>query len=187
MELINQGRPLDSLSFSRSISIRKFSKLDGSACSPLRTTYKFYKLQVEMRQSESSSRFATNGRAVKMVPASEVVKDMIANGSRQVVNGANLVRRQPSPAPVRKPKVKQLPPVEELKVLPSDEGFSWANENYNSLQRSIDVWSFVVSLWVRVLLDTAKWAYLGGFTEEKQVHGVVKLLLYLLFWFLPLY
>jgi len=31
------------------------------------------------------------------------VKDMIANGSRQVVNGANLVRRQPSPAPVRKP------------------------------------------------------------------------------------
>jgi hypothetical protein len=65
--------------------------LDGSACSPLRTTYKFYKLQVEMRQSESSSRFGTNGRAVKMVPASEVVKDMIANG------------RQPSPAPVRKP------------------------------------------------------------------------------------
>jgi len=54
MELINQGRPLDvdSLSFSRSISIHKFSKLDGSACSPLRTTYKFYKLQVEMRQSQ---------------------------------------------------------------------------------------------------------------------------------------
>lgn len=59
--------------------------------------------------------------------------------------------------------------LEELKVLPSDEGFSWANENYSSWQRSIDVWSFVLSLRVRVLLDNAKWAYVGGFTEEKQV------------------
>lgn len=175
MESINQGRPLDNLSFSSSISLHKFSKMDGSA-----RTDKFYKFLVEMRQSESSSRLATNGRAVKMVPASEVVKrnnlstnkvDRV-NGSRQVVNGANLVRRQPStPAPIRKPKVidsKELPPVEELKVLPSDEGFSWANENYNSLQRSIDVWSFVLSFRVRVLFDNAKWAYPGGFTEDKQ-------------------
>ncbi|CBI28458.3 unnamed protein product, partial [Vitis vinifera] len=58
--------------------------------------------------------------------------------------------------------------MEELKVLPSDEGFSWANENYNSWQRSIDVWSFVISLRLRILLDNAKWAYLGGFTEDKQ-------------------
>ncbi|XP_059452341.1 protein ACTIVITY OF BC1 COMPLEX KINASE 7, chloroplastic-like [Corylus avellana] len=178
MESINQGRPQDNLSFSSSISLHKFSKMDGSSCSPPRTD-KFYKFQVEMRQSESPSRLATNGRAVKMVPASEVVKRKtlstnkvdIVNGSKQVVNGANLVRRQPTPAPVRKPKVidsKQLPPVEDLKVLPSDEGFSWANENYNSLQRSIDVWSFVLSLRVRILFDNAKWAYLGGFTEDKQ-------------------
>ncbi|KAA8524878.1 hypothetical protein F0562_011301 [Nyssa sinensis] len=56
----------------------------------------------------------------------------------------------------------------ELMVLPSDEGFSWANENYNSIQRSVDVWSFVLSLQVRVLLDNAKWTYLGGFSEDKQ-------------------
>ena len=104
---------------------------------------------------------------------------------KDIINGANLVRRQPSTpaAPLRKPKVrdyKQLdPPVEELKVLPSDEGFSWANENYNSLKRSADVWSFVLSLRVRVLLDNAKWAYLGGFTEDKQV-GCCCLLLYVL-------
>jgi hypothetical protein len=179
MESMNQGRPLDNLSFSSSISLHKSSKFDGSAWSPPRTD-KFYNFQVEMRQSESPSRLATNGRAVKMVPASEVVKRKtlstnkvdIVNGSRQVVNGANLIRRQPSPAPVRKPKLidsKELPPVEELKVLPSDEGFSWANENYNSLQRSIDVWSFVLSFRVRILLDNAKWAYLGGFTEDKKV------------------
>ncbi|KAE8075508.1 hypothetical protein FH972_014218 [Carpinus fangiana] len=175
MESINQGRPLDNLSFSSSISLHKFSKMDGSSCGPPRTD----KFQVEMRQSESPSRLATNGRAVKMVPASEVVKRKslstnkvdIVKGSKQVVNGAKLVRRQPTPAPVRRPQVvdsKQLPPVEDLKVLPSDEGFSWANENYNSLQRSIDVWSFVLSLRVRVLFDNAKWAYLGGFTEDKQ-------------------
>ncbi|XP_062152427.1 protein ACTIVITY OF BC1 COMPLEX KINASE 7, chloroplastic-like isoform X2 [Alnus glutinosa] len=184
MESMNQGRPLDNLSFSSSISLHKSSKFDGSAWSPPRTD-KFYNFQVEMRQSESPSRLATNGRAVKMVPASEVVKRKtlstnkvdIVNGSRQVVNGANLIRRQPSPAPVRKPKVidsKELPPVEELKVLPSDEGFSWANENYNSLQRSIDVWSFVLSFRVRILLDNAKWAYLGGFTEDKKKNRMQK-------------
>lgn len=55
-----------------------------------------------------------------------------------------------------------------LKVFPSDEGFSWANENYSSFQRSIDVWSFVLSLRLRLLLDTSKWAYAGGFTQDKQ-------------------
>jgi hypothetical protein len=158
MELINPGRSLDSLSFSTSISVHKFSK--------------FYKLQVmEMRES------------FKMVAACEVVKTKTSYTNKEdkdIINGANLVRRQPSTpsAPLR--DSKQLdPPVEELKVLPSDEGFSWANENYNSLQRSADVWSFVLSLRVRVLLDNAKWAYLGGFTEDKQV-GCCCLLLYVL-------
>jgi disease resistance protein RPM1 len=115
-----------------------------------------------------------------MVPATEVVKKKTisenkvetVNGSKKVVNGASLVRRDTTPALTKtmKPESsKELPPLEELKVLPSDEGFSWANENYNSWQRSIDVWSFVLSLRVRVLLDNAKWAYVGGFTEEKQV------------------
>ncbi|PWZ37242.1 S-adenosylmethionine carrier 1, chloroplastic/mitochondrial [Zea mays] len=41
-------------------------------------------------------------------------------------------------------------------------------DNYNSMQRSIDILSFVLSLRVRVLFDNAKWAYPGGFSEEKQ-------------------
>jgi len=57
----------------------------------------------------------------------------------------------------------------ELKVLPSDEGFSWAKANYNSVQRSIDIWSFVLSLRIRILFDNAKLAYAGGFSEENQV------------------
>lgn len=181
MESINQGRTLHNLSFSSSISAHKVSKFDRSTHNPPRTD-KFYKFDVKMKQKESvPSKLVTNGRAVKMVPASEVKKRKtpstnkvdVVNGSRQVVNGANLVRRKSTQSLVKTPRVrdsKELPPLEELKVLPSDEGFSWANERYNSVQRSIDVWSFVLSLRVRVLFDNAKWAYSGGFTEDKQVN-----------------
>lgn len=178
MESINQGKTLDNLSSSSSISVHKISKFDGPTCNPPRTN-KLYKFEVKNQQTDLPSRLATNGRAVKMVPASEVVKRKtpstnkvdIVNGSSRVVNGVNLVRRQSSPALVKTPTVREpkgLPPVEELKVLPSDEGFSWADEGYNSFQRSIDVWSFVLSLRVRILLETEKWAYVGGFTEDKQ-------------------
>ncbi|XP_027064119.1 protein ACTIVITY OF BC1 COMPLEX KINASE 7, chloroplastic [Coffea arabica] len=89
------------------------------------------------------------------------------NGAYKV-NGASLVKRDSASAIIKNFKTDELPPIEDLKVLPSDEGFSWANDNYNSWQRTIDVWSFVISLRMRVLLDNAKWAYLGGFTEDKQ-------------------
>ncbi|KAI3769536.1 hypothetical protein L6452_00642 [Arctium lappa] len=124
-------------------------------------------------------KLGSNGQAITMVPTSEVVKNKplskqsagVVNGSTQVVNGTSLVKTTTTPAPVKSVKVREptgFPPSEELKVLPSDESFSWANENYNSVQRSIDVWSFVLSLRVRVLFDNAKWAYPGGFTEDKQ-------------------
>lgn len=130
-----------------------------------------------MQQTESPEKVGINGRPVKMVPTSEVTKRKvqsvngaeIVNGSTQRINGASIVKRAAAPAPMKKQKSKELPPVEDLKVLPSDEGFSWANENYNSVQRSVDVWSFVLSLRVRVFLDNAKWTYVGGFTEDKQV------------------
>ncbi|KAJ1383876.1 UbiB domain [Sesbania bispinosa] len=135
-----------------------------------------------MRQTElPASKNGTNGRAVKMVPANELVrrKTLSANKvekgngstSKQGVNGASLVRKDPTRASTKTKESKtskELSSIEELKVLPSDESFSWANENYNSWQRSIDVWSFVISLRIRVLLDNAKWSYLGGFTQVKQ-------------------
>uniref|UniRef100_A0A1J3F5K0 ABC1 atypical kinase-like domain-containing protein n=1 Tax=Noccaea caerulescens TaxID=107243 RepID=A0A1J3F5K0_NOCCA len=143
------------------------------------------RFRIEMRQSESTSKPGINGRSVKMVPASEVLKkkDGVNNVNKvngsvgKVVNGASLVTSRningASSTLVKsppKPKTESFlpPPVEGVRVLPSDEGFSWADENYSSLQRSIDVWSFVISLRIRVLFDNAKWAYFGGFTEEKQ-------------------
>ncbi|GMN27588.1 hypothetical protein TIFTF001_001718 [Ficus carica] len=185
VEVVNQ----ESLSFSGSISVSKFSNSVKTRCNyPTRTDNNF-SFRVRMQQTESSPKLGVNGRGVKMVPASEVVKrrnqskekvekvngfankaeKVKVNGS--VVKGVSLIRSGPASSLVRTPKVKgskELPPLEGLKVLPSDEGFSWANENYNSLQRSIDVWSFVISFRIRILLDNAKWAYLGGFSEDKQ-------------------
>ncbi|KAK8504186.1 hypothetical protein V6N13_062545 [Hibiscus sabdariffa] len=176
-EVMNQGRTMGTLSFSSSVS-NQFAKLERQIRT-LPMADKSFRFQVEMQQTEPAPKVGINGRAVKMVPASEVVKRKApntgkvekVNGAKQVINGASIVRRNDSPSLVNKPisKVsKELPPLEELKVLPSDENFSWANENYSTLQRTIDVWSFVISLRVRVLLDNAKWAYAGGFTEDKQ-------------------
>lgn len=183
VELINQ----ESLSFSNSISDHKVSKIGSSRCNRPRINH-FVRLKVEMQQNGLPSNVDINGKGVRMVPASEAVKRKTSsanavekvngvknridkvNGS--VVNGSSLVRSQSSASLVKTPKVKpskELPPVEELKILPSDEGFSWANENYNAWQRTIDVWSFVLSLRVRILFDNAKWAYIGGFTEDEQV------------------
>ncbi|KAK9152386.1 hypothetical protein Syun_010695 [Stephania yunnanensis] len=120
-----------------------------------------------------------NGKATKMLPTREGLKNrntslngkVVVNGSAITVNGALTVKRSNGSTALTTRKSSssaELPFPDELKVLASDESFSWANENYNSLQRTVDVWSFVLSLRIRVLLDNAKWAYVGGFTEDKQ-------------------
>ena len=67
------------------------------------------------------------------------------------------------------PSLESISWDDNVKILPSDESFSWSKEDYNSFQRSVDVWSFVLSLRARIYLDNAKWTFVGGFTEEKQV------------------
>lgn len=185
VDLMNQGRTLENLSFTTSISI-PFAKFEKPICKLHSRNSKF---QVQMRQTESPasrSGDSGNGRAIKMVPVSEVMKRKTpngkevkvvngakqVNGTKQVVNGVNIIKRESGAGLVKTSRYRQtnkFPPLEDSKVLPTDEGFSWANENYNNWQRTIDVWSFVLSLRIRVLFDNEKWAYLGGFTEEKQV------------------
>ncbi|KAI3457708.1 hypothetical protein Pfo_014371 [Paulownia fortunei] len=175
------GRLGDDLSFVGSISINNYSKFDKDVYNLVKTR-KLCRFQVGMQQTELPAKVGTNGRAIKMLPTTEVKKKKspsistsdIVNGSAKnvngvpVVNGGSLVKRDPAPPLSKSSRTKELPPIEGLKVLPSDEGFSWANENYNSIQRTIDVWSFILSLRVRILLDTAKWTYNGGFSEDKQ-------------------
>ncbi|GAB4825302.1 Protein ACTIVITY OF BC1 COMPLEX KINASE 7, chloroplastic [Ancistrocladus abbreviatus] len=178
MELPNHRIVIDNLSFSSSVSDSKIPKCERHMLS-LMVPCENSRFQVDMRRIESSGDLGTNGRAIKMVPTTELMKQRnsslkkveTVNGSKKIVNGVSIVKREKARALVKSPKVrdfKGLPPLEELKVLPTDEGFSWANDNYNSWQRSIDVWSFVISLRVRVLLENARWTYFGGFSEDSK-------------------
>ncbi|KAG6419639.1 hypothetical protein SASPL_121861 [Salvia splendens] len=167
----NQGRLGEDISFSGNISNHDLSRFDKDVYALFKTR-KLCRLQVSMQQTELSTKVGTNGRATKMVPTTELMKEKSVsvspsqgvNGSTRNVNSGKLVKSPPKTS-----RTSVLPPIEGLKVLPSDEGFSWANENYNSVQRSIDVWSFVLSLRAHVYLDNAKWTYTGGFSEDKQV------------------
>ncbi|KAL8031112.1 hypothetical protein ABFX02_13G004800 [Erythranthe guttata] len=150
-ESLYHGKIGDELGFS---SINNYSKLDKDYSRNNRVkSRKLRRFRVGMQQT------GINGRAVKMVPSPDNVNGSSKNGNVVINGGRSLVKRD---------LAKELPPIEGVKVLPSDEGFSWANENYNSIQRSIDVWSFVLTLRVRILLDEAKWSYASGFSEDKQ-------------------
>ena len=48
-----------------------------------------------------------------------------------------------------------------------DSDFKWAQDNYNSTQRSIEIWAFIIQLRVRLTLMEQKWNYVGGYTDEK--------------------
>ncbi|CAM8891074.1 unnamed protein product [Rhodiola kirilowii] len=181
VESVNQGRVLEDISFTGLINVRRTLKLQRSISNAPHSR-KACRFAVESRQAEAESpNLGINGNAVKVSRAAsnEVLRStsQSINGATKVkgtktVNGTSLIKREevvpPMNGVLKVRKGKLPPPAEELKVLPSDENFSWANENYNSWQRSVDVWSFVLSLRVRVLFDNAKWAYPGGITEEKQ-------------------
>ncbi|XVF71724.1 hypothetical protein PTKIN_Ptkin12aG0062600 [Pterospermum kingtungense] len=104
-------------------------------------------IRIQVKNQQQTSGLPTKRQAIQMVPVSEVIMA----------------------TKLRKPD-KEHPVLEEnqLKVLGSDENFSWASENYNIWQRTLDIWSFVISLRARILFDNANWAYLGGFSEDKQ-------------------
>lgn len=178
VELMNHERSGDNLGFSS--SLKNYNKAK---------TRKLRRFRVEMQKRELPPLPAQPGRVIKMVPTSEIRKKMspsvdtprIVNGSAKNVNGSakningvhvaasrSLVKKDATTPPSKLSRITEFPPIEEPKVLPLDESFSWANENYNSVQRTIDVWSSLISLRIRVLLDDAKWTYIGGFSEEKQ-------------------
>lgn len=186
LEPLNQGRCLEDLSFSGSISNLKFAKFT-TAINESSATKKLPRVIAKVQQ-EQADKFGTNGRATKMVSSTNrretkmvSTKDLVKHkdsshqkslsvrNSNVMVNGVSLIKRNnmATLSKTEKKEPKLIPVMDE--VLPSDEGFSWAKENYNSLQRTIDIWSFVFSFRLRVLFDNEKWAYFEGFTEEKLV------------------
>lgn len=187
-EQLDRGRIADDLSFSGSISNLKYPKFetfveDILERRPARFVSEGHQLDSNRVgiNGHSVKSIGLNGRVTRMVSTKEIVKSKgssngrrtdSVNGSKVAVNRVSIMKKNSTSALVRtqrKPVTEENFFDEELKVLPSDENFSWAKENYSSWQRTIDVWSFVLSLRVRVLFDNAKWAYPDGFTEDKQV------------------
>jgi len=180
---------IDDLTFSRSMSSKRFPQFDRYVTN-LPAFPKGFVFRVEMRQTKEPTERVSNGQPIKMAPTSEFMRrtrnstvnkaatvngtKQIINGGSKVVNGVSIVKRETSPLFRRSTILKDegLPPFDEPRVLPTDVGFSWASDTYNSVQRSIDVWSFVISLRVRIFFDNAKWAFAGGFSEEKQVRFI---------------
>ncbi|RWW66972.1 hypothetical protein BHE74_00025628 [Ensete ventricosum] len=151
----------------------------GTAFPVLPATKRLPRILAKARQTESDS-LVTHTSANKMVPTKDLVRKRVpshqkpapVNGSKMVVIGAGTSKRNITSDLVQTNKniaPKDITFTDEVKVLPLDEGFSWANDNYNYWQRTMDIWNFVISLRIRVLFDDAKWAYIDGFTEEKQV------------------
>ncbi|XP_020579986.1 uncharacterized protein LOC110024395 [Phalaenopsis equestris] len=170
------------LSFSCSIS--NFHPLKRYAPSS-----KFLHMTNVFMAQQEAGKPVTNGRVSKMVSTKELMKSestiiqkiesvngiaspsTVVNGFKRVENGVGLVKRVEMLNNVN--TLQKVVPddfsfVDGPKVLLSDEGFSWANENYNAWHRSVDIWSFILSLQIRALFDNAKWSYFGGFTEDKQ-------------------
>ncbi|URE35537.1 ABC1 family [Musa troglodytarum] len=177
LETFDRRRAGQYFTFSGTVSCCK-SPYFGTALADRPARKSLPRILAKARQTEFDS-LVTGTSANKMVPTKDLVRKRVPshqkpvpiNGSKMVVVGAGTSKRDSTSALVQTKKniaPKEITFTDEVKVLPSDEGFSWANDNYNYWQRTMDIWNFVISLRIRVLFDNAKWAYIDGFTEEKQ-------------------
>lgn len=180
---VHSPMTVQDLSFCRAFAPRNFPAVETS-----RDAGEFSGFKIEARSSGSGSPPAKiNGRAPQMVPVKEAtarirnnpssISDTVNGSAKKVingsavngrVNGSNLRALVPQKTREINGESKRILPELDVKVLPSDEGFSWSNENYSKFQRNFDVWSFVLALRARTYVDDAKWTYIGGFSEEKQ-------------------
>ncbi|CAL9063117.1 unnamed protein product [Musa banksii] len=177
LETFDKRRAVQDFTFSGAVSDCR-SPYFATALADCPATKRLPRILAMARQTEFDGLVTDNG-ANKMVPTKDLVRKRIPshqkpvpiNGSKMVVIGAGPSKRDSTSDLVRTKKniaPKEITFTDEVKVLPLDEGFSWANDNYNYWQRTMDIWNFVISLRIRVLFDNGKWAYIDGFTEEKQ-------------------
>ncbi|CAD5189961.1 unnamed protein product [Musa acuminata subsp. malaccensis] len=177
LETFDKRRAVQDFTFSGAVSDCR-SPYFATARADCPATKRLPRILAKARRTEFDG-LVTDTGANKMVPTKDLVRKRIPshqkpvpiNGSKMVVIGAGTSKRDSTSDLVRTKKniaPKEITFTDEVKVLPLDEGFSWANDNYNYWQRTMDIWNFVISLRIRVLFDNGKWAYIDGFTEEKQ-------------------
>jgi hypothetical protein len=124
------------------------------------------------KSSNSAAKKLSNGAATAAAVAINssmngnakvLTQDLKANSSTGMVISSARAKTKLVQAPIDVSISK-----DSVRVLPSDEGFSWSKESYSATQRQIDIWSFVLALRAQIWLLDAKWTYIGGFTEDKQ-------------------
>jgi len=129
------------------------------------------------KSSNSAAKKLSNGAATAAAVAINssmngnakvLTQDLKANSSTGMVISSARAKTKLVQAPIDVSISK-----DSVRVLPSDEGFSWSKESYSATQRQIDIWSFVLALRAQIWLLDAKWTYIGGFTEDKQVSTVL--------------
>jgi hypothetical protein len=57
---------------------------------------------------------------------------------------------------------------EDDNELPTDYQYTWSQEDYSRRRRTLDTWSFVLTLRARLWLLDQAWTYPGGMTPEKK-------------------
>jgi len=60
------------------------------------------------------------------------------------------------------------PSVTPLRKNYGGKAYRWNRKNYSRQRRFIDIWTFVLTWLTWLWIDSKKWSYRGGFTEEKK-------------------
>lgn len=56
----------------------------------------------------------------------------------------------------------------QVREIPMDVDFRWAQDSYNSTQRSVDTWVFFAAFRTRLWLLDQKWSYVGGYSDAAR-------------------
>lgn len=73
-----------------------------------------------------------------------------------------------SPSKTSFQKTMMVAGFDESQELTQNYSYTWANDDYSETKRTIDTWSFVLTLRARLWLLEQPWSYPGGMTEGKK-------------------
>ncbi|KAK9861903.1 hypothetical protein WJX84_010557 [Apatococcus fuscideae] len=146
--------PLPSLVSERSQQSRKRTKVQATAAPPK---------PLETRRSSGKAPEANGVKMRHLEPHSSAAAPFDSSAATNAVS-----------ALASQADIAEDMAIQEAGVPLDSQQFTWSNDSYSSLQRSVEIWSFVIGLRSSVWLLDQKWSYLG-FSEEqksKRLRGI---------------
>ncbi|PRW20222.1 putative aarF domain-containing kinase chloroplastic [Chlorella sorokiniana] len=114
-------------------------------------------------------------RPARLAPAGAVARPPAASGSSggavlygQRVPAAAMVQGAASAGATFQRSMMVAGFEEDDNELPTDYQYTWSQEDYSRRRRTLDTWSFVLTLRARLWLLDQAWTYPGGMTPEKK-------------------